>query len=159
MIRHQWKETRTIVNRALSKVIRPLQLRDLFYVNVNGGEHEIFGNKKPTPPPSTKGEEEDVDVDLQIDNLDMTEGSKTVTEKKSMGGQQDIDAQNSIQSLHKSAQSKHSSNFKTPNVVLNDYKFEAEKMVDENPDIHPILGTKEVRNFNEIDWDGLIFAQ
>ena len=86
MIRHQWKETRTIVNKALSKVIRPLQLRDLFYVNVNGGEHEIFGNKKPTPPPSTKGEEEEVDVDLQIDNLDMTEGSKTVTEKRSMGG-------------------------------------------------------------------------
>ena len=82
MIRHQWKETRTIVNKALSKVIRPLQLRDLFYANVNGGEHEIFGNKKPTPPPSTIGLEEAVDVDLNIDNIDLTEGSRTVTEKE-----------------------------------------------------------------------------
>ena len=85
MIRHQWKETRTIVNKALSKVIRPLQLRDLFYVNVNGAEHELFGNKKPTPPPSAKDETE-VDVDMQIDNLDLTEESKTVTDKKSMPG-------------------------------------------------------------------------
>ena len=43
--------------------------------------------------------------------------------------------------------------------MLQDYKFEAEKMADEDPDVHPILGTKEVRNFNEIDWEGLKFAQ
>ena len=38
-------------------------------------------------------------------------------------------------------------------------KFEAEKMADDNPEVHPILGTKEVRNFNEVDWEGLISAQ
>ncbi len=42
MVRHQWKETRNIVNRAMTKVIRPLQLKDLFYVNVGGSEHEIY---------------------------------------------------------------------------------------------------------------------
>ena len=32
-------------------------------------------------------------------------------------------------------------------------------MEDDIPEVHPVLGTKEVRNFNEIDWDGLKFSQ
>lgn len=42
VVRYQWKETRNIVNRAMTKVVRPLQLKDLFYVNVGGNDHEIF---------------------------------------------------------------------------------------------------------------------
>lgn len=42
MIRYQWKETRNIVNKAISKVTRPLQLKDLFFVNVGGTDHEIY---------------------------------------------------------------------------------------------------------------------
>ena len=42
VVRYQWRETRNIVNKAMSKVIRPLQLKDLFYVNVGGQEHEVF---------------------------------------------------------------------------------------------------------------------
>lgn len=45
MVRHQWKETRNIVNKAMSKVVRPLQLKDLFYVNIGGSEHEVFKEK------------------------------------------------------------------------------------------------------------------
>ena len=83
MVRYQWKETRNIVNKALSKVIRPLALKDLFYVNVNGGEHEIFGNKKPSPPPSPvkedtpKTTEEDVSENPGTTN---TEGEGEPTE-------------------------------------------------------------------------------
>ena len=42
MLRFQWKESRNLVNRAISKVVRPLQLKDLFYVNIGGDNHEIF---------------------------------------------------------------------------------------------------------------------
>lgn len=34
MLRYQWKETRNIVNRALTRVTRPLALKDLLYSNV-----------------------------------------------------------------------------------------------------------------------------
>ena len=81
VIRHQWKETRNIVNKALSKVIRPLQLRDLFYVNVNGGEHEIFGNKRASQnqDSSSKG---DLDKNM-VENLDLTDESKTLQNTES----------------------------------------------------------------------------
>lgn len=42
MLRYQWKESRNIINKAIAKVVRPLQLKDLFYVNVGGDNHEIF---------------------------------------------------------------------------------------------------------------------
>lgn len=42
MVHYQWKETRSIVNRAITKVTRPLQIKDLFYVNVGGNQHEVF---------------------------------------------------------------------------------------------------------------------
>jgi hypothetical protein len=45
MLRHQWKDTRNIVNKALSKVTLPLKLKDLLYVNVGGENHEIFRKK------------------------------------------------------------------------------------------------------------------
>ena len=45
MLRYQWKDTRNIVNKALSKVTLPLKLKDLFYVNVGGENHEIFRKK------------------------------------------------------------------------------------------------------------------
>ena len=41
MVRHQWKEARNIVNAAMSKVIRPLQLKDLFCANV-GADHAVY---------------------------------------------------------------------------------------------------------------------
>lgn len=71
------------------------------------------------------------------------------------------EAQKSLQSLmNKSQQSKQTaSSFRTPNVVVNDYKFEADKMLqEEQPGVHPILGTQGVRNFNEVDWEGLKYA-
>lgn len=42
MLRYQWKETRNIVNRALYKVTRPLQLKDLFYDNVVEFNPQLF---------------------------------------------------------------------------------------------------------------------
>ena len=85
VIRHQWKETRNIVNRSLSKVIRPLQLRDLFYVNVNGAEHEIFGNKKASQnnDSSSKGALADLDKSI-VENLDLTDESKTLQDTESV---------------------------------------------------------------------------
>lgn len=42
MLHHQWKEARTIVNKAIARVVRPLQLRDLFYTNVLESNPELF---------------------------------------------------------------------------------------------------------------------
>ena len=42
MLRYQWKETRNIVNRAIAKVTRPLQLKDLFYTNVITAYPELY---------------------------------------------------------------------------------------------------------------------
>jgi len=61
MLRHQWKDTRNIVNKALSKVTLPLKLKDLLYVNVGGENHEIFRKKvvnKVANEDETKKEED-----------------------------------------------------------------------------------------------------
>ena len=49
------------------------------------------------------------------------------------------------------------SSFKTPNVIVTDYKFTPENSCENL--VHPILGTPEVRNIHEIDWAALKFAQ
>ena len=43
---YQWKETRNIINKAIAKVTRPLQMKELFYANIDGDNHEIYGNNK-----------------------------------------------------------------------------------------------------------------
>ena len=38
MLRYSWQTTRNQVNRALNRVTRPLQLKDLFHANVSPEE-------------------------------------------------------------------------------------------------------------------------
>lgn len=49
------------------------------------------------------------------------------------------------------------SSFKTPNVVLSDYKFTPDQTGDTFT--NPILGAHDVRNIHDLDWEGLKFAQ
>ena len=46
-----------------------------------------------------------------------------------------------------------------PNIVVNDYKFEVEPVDESAEEVHPILGTKFVRNIFEIDWDAFKVSQ
>lgn len=43
--------------------------------------------------------------------------------------------------------------FKVPNFLITDFKFEPEDK--DNEKEHPILGTVEVRNIHELDWEAL----
>lgn len=56
MLRYQWKETRNIVNRALSKVTQPRLLKDLFFSNVIDASPEIWYEQPiiVEPEPSQK---------------------------------------------------------------------------------------------------------
>ena len=47
--------------------------------------------------------------------------------------------------------------FKTPNVVVTDFKFSPSETGETF--VHPILGTHDVHNMYELDWEGLKFAQ
>ena len=40
-----------------------------------------------------------------------------------------------------------------PNLIITDFEFEPYD--EDNKRIHPVLGTPEVRNINEIDWNAL----
>ena len=45
------------------------------------------------------------------------------------------------------------SNFKTPNIILNDFKFEPTEA--EERKLHPILGVPKVNNVFDLDWEAL----
>ena len=108
MVRYQWKETRNIVNKAVAKVTRPLQLKDLFFVNVGGTEHEIYR------PKMTELEKEALRL-TDLNRAESMEGKKLDSVAGSRLEKQLTEENKSIQSIK--------SSFKTPNVIITDYKF------------------------------------
>ena len=100
----------------MTKVVRPLQLKDLFYVNVGGNDHEIFQQQLSAV------EKEGLD---KLKELDDENKDKKLDSQPSM---------NDVKSVLSKATS-----FKTPPVVLTDFKFTPAETTEAIP--HPILGT------------------
>lgn len=228
MLRYQWKETRNIVNRALAKVAKPLELKELFFTNVVDASPELWYeqqiiqslkseesktldavpvdtfiittddladstkqlevieaadgaasapgatpaakmSQESTPPSTAKGDEK-ADVVEPEDQKSLDTGPQLiaqpdviiqeVTESKSnestIHQAQLIDIQSPAttkQSKLAEIMNSNGSTFKVPNLLITDYKFEPTDK--DNDEVHPILGTKEVRNVHDLDWDSL----
>ena len=142
MLRYQWKETRNICNRAIAKVIRPLQLKDLFFCNVAEANPELFYAQS--------------NQNLESKALDAVPATNNVTPlDHGLTSESRISRPSSgleAPQLKHQQQSKGPA-LKVPNLLITDFKFAPND--DDNSKRHPILGTVEVRNLNEIDWQAL----
>lgn len=79
MLRYQWKDTRNLLNKALTKVAQPLQLKDLFYSNVHEKVPELYYG----PPSSTsKTDSESSDGSSSSSDSDSESESKKTESKK-----------------------------------------------------------------------------
>ena len=106
-------------------------------MNVGGENHEIFKPKV-----------------VEIDEVENEDGTKIDGEGPNV--EFDLESRKKSAALDsKSIQT--STTFKTPNVLITDYLFTPDQI--EDTFVHPILGTPDVRNIHEIDWEALKFNQ
>ena len=134
MLRHQWKEARNIVNNAIARVVRPLQLRDLFFSNVLESNPELFYEKENLVKQAENYQKKiaasmklnDSQLDEKNMSVDINNGS--LTEKTNDIECEEEDIQNQSQpkaeiiSIYLKQQLKET-NTKIPNMLINDFKF------------------------------------